>query len=251
MGRSVAFTEPEPASRRNALAPCDLHQMIGRALDGAAERSANRGTSVTLRLDEGLRAGRLANARLAETAISRLADAAMAAGHGRVSILGAAEGGDVRLEVFSGQGRESRCSEAAIRAASLAADELDGRLVLSPPREPLAWSMVFPAPLARPKVLAIDDDPTARIELAAALDAAGFAPEVHASRDAMAAVWSGGPYACVLIELYLEDADALQIAAISGAPAFALSTGHHQVSRWALRQAGFHGLFVKPARMDR
>jgi CheY-like chemotaxis protein len=244
-------TEPDRAARRNGAKGCDLHQLIGRALDRAAEGAARRGMAMTLRLDEALHAARMTDPVLAATAVSRLADAALASAEGRVSILAMVEGGQVRLDVFSNRAGGGRAGEAAVRAAAEAARALDGRLEVAPARNRLAWSLIFPAPTAKLKVLAIDDDPSARIELSAALDAAGYLPQVCNSREATAAIWTGGPHACVLIDLYLENADALQLAGMTPSPAFALTNGPHAISRWALRQAGFKGLFVKPARMDR
>jgi CheY-like chemotaxis protein len=249
---SFAFTEAHTVPRRNAATGCDLHMLIGRALDAAAEGAAQRGASLNLRLDNSLRASRLVDAGLVGAAVSRLADAALATGQGRLSFLGGVEAGTVRLEVFSGRAiGGGRLGEAAVLAARAAADALEGRLEINGGREPMAWSLSFPAPLARPKVLVIEDEAAARLELSAALDRAGYDSETRGSRDALAALWTGGPYACALISLYLEEADALELAGMAQVPAFALTSGQHSVSRWALRQAGFQGLFARPARLDR
>ncbi|MFN4178383.1 response regulator [Phenylobacterium sp.] len=257
MGRAI-FNEAEAASPGNRFEPperqapgCNLHFIIGRALDSALDGTS--GAALSLMLDDALRDARMADPALALTAVRRLAEAALGqAGGRRLRIVGAVEGESVRLDIFAEtSGGGARAVDPQVRAAADAAKALEGRLEIAPVRERMAWSLTFPAPRAKRRVLVIDDDPAARVEMQAALEAAGFAGEARASRDAAAVLWSGGPHDGVLIDLYLEDADALELAGMTRAPVFALTSRQHQVSRWALRQAGFQGMFLKPARMER
>jgi len=256
MGRSVVSeAEAGVAGNRFAVptrpAPgCNLHFIIGRALDSALDNAG--GAALSLVLDDALRDGRVADPDLALVAVRQLAEAALAqAGGRRVRVVGAVEAEQVRLDIFAEATGGARPADPAVRAAADAARALEGRLEVAPARERMAWTLTFPAPRAKRRVLVIDDDPSARVEMQSALDAAGFAGEVRGSRDAAAALWAGCPHDGVLIDLYLEDADALELAGMARAPAFALTARPHPISRWALRQAGFQGLFLKPARMER
>ncbi|ATQ44080.1 response regulator [Caulobacter mirabilis] len=215
-GAVMPRNQADTQAHRKAPDPRDLFQLIDRAVDEAAEASGRRGVSVSTRIDPALRVPReIDPAHLLET-VRKLAGTALADGQGHSICLQAESEGDlVRLTATAGSDR--------------------------------TWAVTLSAPLARRKVLVIDDDPTARVELAAALEAEGFACRTATGAEtALHALFAGGPWAAVLIELYLESGDALELAGVADAPVFAMSAADRQISGWALRQAGFHGLFAKP-----
>lgn len=208
--------QAEPLLPRNPSDGGDLFRLIERAIDEAAEASGRRGVSVSTDIDAQLRTPREIDGALLLSAVRGLASAALAEGEGH-SI-------NVRAEI------EGDLVKVTARAGG------EG-----------VWTVTLSAPLAKRKVLVIDDDPTSRVELAAALEAEGFACRTATGAEtALHALFAGGPWAAVLIELYLESGDALELAGVADAPVFAMSTADRQVSGWALRQAGFHGLFAKP-----
>lgn len=215
-GAVMSRTQAEPAAPRKDSDAGDLFRLIERAIDEAAEASGRRGISVSTLIDPDLRIPREMDAALLLSSVRGMTAAALAESEGSVISLHAAPQDDlVRVTATAGGGR--------------------------------VWAVTLSAPLARRKVLVIDDDPVARVELAAALEAEGFACRTATGAEtALHQIYAGGPWAAVLIELYLESGDALELAGVANAPVFAMSSADRRISGWALRQAGFHGLFAKP-----
>lgn len=215
-GAVMPRNQAEPSPHRKASDTADLFRLIERAIDEAAEASGRRGVSMSMHIDPALRVPREIEPDHLLDTVRKLAGAALADGEGRsINVRAEPDGDLVKVTATAGTDR--------------------------------TWAVTLSAPLARRKVLVIDDDPAARVELAAALEAEGFACRTATGAEtALHALFAGGPWAAVLIELYLETGDALELAGVADAPVFAMSSADRQISGWALRQAGFHGLFAKP-----
>lgn len=211
----MSGNQAEPTANRKP-AGRDLFMLIGRAIDQAAEAADLRGRAFNVWIDPLLRSPREVDARHLDDTVKRLAAVALSGARDHVIWIRAEPEDDVvRVSATAGPDR--------------------------------TWTVTVAAPRARPRVLVIDDDPAARVELASALSASGLACSTAPSSEAaLHALFAGGPWAAVLIELYLETGDALELAGLSEAPVFAMSARDRTVSGWALRQAGFHGLFSKP-----
>lgn len=211
--------EADAYAHRKPREPRDLFQLIGRAVDEGVEKAGLGSVSVSSWVDPLLRLPREVEERRLIDTVGRLIAVALAGSpERRVAVRAEPSGDDVRISAAAGPER--------------------------------VWTVTVNAPPTRRKVLVIDDDPMARIELSDALRAAGFGCETATGSEvALHALFAGGPWAAVLIELYLESGDALELAGVSEAPVFAMSGGDRNVSGWALRQAGFQGLFSKPVSM--
>jgi len=199
----------------------DVFQLIGRAVDEGVEQAQIGGVSVSSWVDPQLHVPREIDEQHVLDTVGKLIAVALAGTPSRaISIRAEADGDLVKV------------------SASASGDR--------------TWAVSLTAPPARRKVLVIDDDPVACVELAGALSDAGFSCRTATGAEtALHALYAGGPWAAVLIELYLETGDALELAGIAEAPVFAMSVPDRTVSAWALRQAGFHGLLSKPVSMDK
>lgn len=220
-GSVIPVNQSAPGVGRKPDQGRDLFLLIGRAIDQAAETAVSRGLAVSIWIDPSLHRLRdVDEAHLIDT-VKRLTAVALSGALDRVISIRAEpepQGDLVRISASAGQDR--------------------------------TWTVSVNAPAARPRVLVIDDDPTARVELAAAMQAAGLACSTATGEEAaLHALFAGGPWAAVLIELYLESGDALELAGLAEAPVFAMSSRDRVVSGWALREAGFRGLFTKPVPM--
>ncbi len=212
----MSASQAEPGLARKADAGRDVFLLIGRAIDQAAESVIAQGMSMSIWIDPALHRPREVDAAHLSDTVKRLTAVALSGAVARqISIRAEPEDAVVRVSASAGADR--------------------------------TWAVTVNAPPSRPKVLVIDDDPTARLELAAAMHDAGFACKaVTGAEAAVHALFAGGPWAAVLIELYLESGDALELAGLAEGPVFAMSARDRTVSGWALREAGFHGCFAKP-----
>lgn len=220
-GIVMHVNQADAGAGRKAEDGRDVFLLIGRAIDEAAESIVAQGMSMSIWIDPALRRPREIDATHLADTVKRLTAVALSGAHARtISIRAEPEADIVRVSASAGQGR--------------------------------TWAVTLNAPPSRPKVLVIDDDPAARVELAAAMEAAGYACKtVTGAEAAVHALFAGGPWAAVLIELYLESGDALELAGLADGPVFAMSARDRTVSGWALREAGFHGCFAKPVPMAR
>lgn len=215
----IPVNQSAPGVGRKPEQGRDLFLLIGRAIDHAAETAVSRGMAVSIWIDPDLHRLRDVDEEHLLDTVKRLAAVALSGARDRViSIRAEPEGDLVRVSASAGLDR--------------------------------TWTVTVNAPAARPRILVIDDDPTARVELAAAMQAAGLRCSTATGEEAaLHALFAGGPWAAVLIELYLESGDALELAGLAAAPVFAMSSQDRSISGWALREAGFRGLFTKPVPM--
>lgn len=221
VGTIIPVTQSAPLVGGKPQLGRDLFLLIGRAIDQAAETAVSRGLAVSIWIDPSLHRLRdVDEGHLLDT-VKRLTAVALSGARDRVISIRAEPDGDlVRISASAGQDR--------------------------------TWTVSVNAPAARPRVLVIDDDPTARVELAAAMQSAGLHCSTATGQEAaLHALFAGGPWAAVLIELYLDSGDALELAGLADAPVFAMSSRDRGISGWALREAGFRGLFTKPVPMAR
>ena len=215
-GMVMPANQAEPAAGRKVDNAADLFLLIDRAIAQMAETAVQRAMAISIHLDPALRRPREVDAAHLIDTVKRLVAVALSGADGRVvSIRAEPEGDCVRV------------------SASVGLDRI--------------WAVTVNAPPSRPRVLIVDDDPASCVELVVAMEAAGFACRTATGSDAaLHALFAGGPWAAVLIELYLETGDALELAGLAEGPVFAMSARDRTVSGWALREAGFHGRFTKP-----
>lgn len=247
----------EFAVRKDDARGCDLHLLFDQTTVHIVESLDGQNTPVSLNLCPELRAPRLiaqpAAADLFRTVV--LAAAALCS-KGGVSVL--ADGIPTEVSVAAGVTIDpaTPIHHPVLRIAAATARDGEAELTVRIAGDRLTLSLIIPAPLAPPSVLLVERDDAQRIEIHAALAAAGFTVESATGPEAVLRLLASGPYAAVLVDLHEDGSDALAVArtargAHPGTAVFALAPETPAACRRVLDQAGFAGLLRKPFSAER
>ncbi len=249
----IPASEAAPERGRNLRRACDLFQLFSGACDHAAREALAKNVALNLLFDPGLRAHRSVQALDASAGV-RAMIAAMLQPADRGALLVRAgigpDGREVAITVSGPFHPGLRPDPALFRQAAACARALDCQLEFGQGDGRLILSMAFPAPPASPSVLLIEADWPARQESVDRLNASGFEVDTATNGEAARRILAGGAPMAVLIDLYMEDEDALalcgRLKVPGGPPILALTQPGCAISGWALAQAGFSGALESP-----